>query len=286
MSTARPACPSCGAAGRRLLEVFDAPMYQCGACKLLFPFPYPSKAEMVRRHQSEEYAAHPYFAAGEELAEGDGLEFHHTTLRMLRQHVPPGGRLLDVGAGTGDFLRLAAREYSVAAVEPSPFLAARIRERLSCPVFVGAFEDYRPTEPVDAVVMMDIIEHAADPREFLGHARNLLKPGGVLFVCTVDSRSLLYRLSPLVWRAAVLSRKAQYVLRRIYCYQHNWYFNRRVLRQTVEEAGFTPLVHEGYEFPLSRLRESPVIVFGLRAIYAAQAVLGAQTEQFLLARRL
>jgi 2-polyprenyl-3-methyl-5-hydroxy-6-metoxy-1,4-benzoquinol methylase len=285
VTTANPACPFCGAVGRRLLEVFGAPMYQCGGCKLLFPFPFPSKDEMVRRHQSEEYAAHPYFAAGEELAEGDGLDFHHETLRMLRQHVPPGGRILDVGAGTGDFLRLAAREFSAAAVEPSPFLAARIRERLSCPVFVGAFEDYVPNEPLDAVVMMDIIEHAADPRAFLRHARHVLKPGGVLFVCTVDSRSLLYRLSPLVWRAARFSRKAEYILRRIYCYQHNWYFNRRVLRRSVEQAGFTPLIHEGYEFPLNRLRESPTVVLGLRAIYAAQAVLGAQTEQYLLAQR-
>ena len=198
---------------------------------------------------------------------------------------PKDARLLDVGAGTGDFLKLAASHFAVAAVEPSEHLARRLGERIQCPLHVGPFETYTPAEKFDAIVMIDIIEHAADPRGLLNHARDLLKPGGLLFIATVDSQSLLYRMSPLIWRASAFSQKAAYVLRRIYCYQHNWYFNRAVLGSIVSRAGFNVVEHRGYEFPLNRLRESAVILLGLRAIYAAQAVWGANTEQYLLAAR-
>jgi 2-polyprenyl-3-methyl-5-hydroxy-6-metoxy-1,4-benzoquinol methylase len=279
----RPPCPHCGGKSGQIVEVFELPLYECEDCRLIFPFPYPSQDEMVRRHQSEEYAAHPYFAAGEAAADEAGLGFHHQAAKELAGRLPSGSRLLDVGAGTGDFLKIASSHFSVAAVEPSEHLARRLVERIQCPLHVGPFETYQPAEPFDAIVMIDIIEHVADPRGLLAHARRLLKPGGLLFIATVDSQSLLYRMTPLIWHLASMSRQAGYVLRRIYCYQHNWYFNRRVLNSVVQQSGFEVVDHRGYEFPLTRLRESPVILLGLRAIYGMQAILGANTEQWLLA---
>lgn len=285
MTPRRPPCPHCGGKSGQIVEVFELPLYECEDCRLVFPFPYPSQDDMVRRHQSEEYAAHPYFAAGEAAADEHGLDFHHQVVRVLEDRLPAGSRLLDVGAGTGDFLKIASSHFSVAGVEPSVHLARRLAERIQCPLHVGPFETYTPAEPFDAIVMIDIVEHVADPRGLLAHARGLLKPGGLLFVATVDSQSLLYRMSPLIWRLAAISRQAAYVLRRIYCYQHNWYFNRRVLNSVVKQSGFEVLEQHGYEFPLKRLRESAVILFGLRAIYAMQSIWGANTEQWLIASR-
>ncbi|HXG12338.1 MAG TPA: class I SAM-dependent methyltransferase [Gemmataceae bacterium] len=285
MNRSTDPCPFCGGASSLYVEVFGDTLGKCGRCGLVFLSPHPGKDEMVRRHQTKEYADHPYFRAGEEAAEQGGLELHHQVIAMLRAHLGARARLLDVGAGSGDFLRLAAPHFRVAAVEPSPYLARRIRERIDCPVFVGAFEDYEAAGDSDAVLLMDIIEHAADPRRLLRKAGEVLRPGGLLYVCTVDSDSLLYRLAPLVWRLSWLSPKARYVLHRIFCYQHNWYFNRLVLRRLVEEAGFTVLEHRGYEFPLNRLREGLVVKAGLRAIYVVQKLLGSNTEQYLLARK-
>jgi hypothetical protein len=58
-----------------------------------------------------------------------------------------------------------------------------------------------------------------------------------------------------------------------------------VLGQVVRDAGFAAIEHQGYEFPLDRLRESPVVVAGLRAVYLAQRLLGANTEQYVIARK-
>jgi 2-polyprenyl-3-methyl-5-hydroxy-6-metoxy-1,4-benzoquinol methylase len=267
------------------VEAFGDALHRCGSCALIYRFPYPDRAEMVRRHQTESYAQHPYFAAGEDASAGGGFSLHRFFLSQLEKHLPRGSRVLDVGAGTGDFVELGASAFTMDAVEPSPYLAERIRRRVRSEVFEGAFEDFSPAEPYDAVLLMDIIEHAADPRALLRQAATVLKRDGLLFICTVDSRALLYGLGPLTWRASRMSSRANYVLHRIFCQQHNWYFNRRVLAELVQEAGFTIVEHQGYEFPLERLRENPVIVAGLRVIYRIQQMMGANTEQYLLARK-
>jgi 2-polyprenyl-3-methyl-5-hydroxy-6-metoxy-1,4-benzoquinol methylase len=58
--------------------------------------------------------------------------------------------------------------------------------------------------------MMDVLEHAADQRALLARAHALLRPGGLLVFCTVDSGSLLYRLGPWVARAARWMHRARY----------------------------------------------------------------------------
>lgn len=283
--TAASTCPMCRGQGRLFVVAFGDQLHRCRECALVYRFPHPDQAEMVRLHQTEAYARHPYFAAGAEQAAGDGFSLHHWFLSLLQKHLSARSRVLDVGAGTGDFVEAGASVFSMDAVEPSPYLAEQVRRRSRGQVFEGAFEDFKPAEPYDAVLLMDMIEHAADPRALLRQAATVLKPGGVLFICTVDSRAFLYGLGPLVWRASRLSRQANYVLHRIFCQQHNWYFNRDVLAQVVREAGFTIVEHKGYEFPLERLRENPVIVAGLRAIYGLQQMMGANTEQYLLARK-
>lgn len=278
-------CPHCGEGGRGFVQAFGDKLDRCGACGLVYLEPPPSQEEMVQRHASEEYAAHPYFTQGEEIAKSEVLPLHETALATMARHLKPRARVVDVGAGAGDFLARASRDYAVSAVEPSEHLAARIRARVDCPVFVGAFEDYREAQSADAVVLMDIIEHAADPRALLAKARDTLKPGGILFVSTVDSASLLYRVGPVVWRLSKVSRFAHYLLHRIFCKQHNWYFNRRVLAGIVREAGLEIVEHEGFEFPLNRLKESRLVLLGLRVLYLAHSLLGANTEQYLVARK-
>jgi len=285
LSGGSSACPLCGAAGRLYVEAFGDALHRCGSCGLIYLFPHPDQAEMVRRHQSKEYALHPYFAAGDDAAATrNGFGLHRWFLSLLAPHVGRGSRVLDVGAGTGDFVESASTVYRMSAVEPSPFLAERIRRRGAYDVFEGAFEDFSPADPYDAVLLMDMIEHAADPRRLLRHVREVLRPGGILFVCTVDSRALLYGLGRILGRVSHISKTAHYLVHRVYCQQHNWYFNRAALGQVVGEAGFTVLDHQGYEFPLDRLRENPAVVAGLRGVYAVQRLLGANTEQYLIAR--
>ena len=241
---------------------------------------------MIRRHSSKKYADHPYFIAGEELAEVGGNKLHQLLLEELKQRLPPNAHILDVGTGSGDFIGYASRHFAnIEGIEPSAYLAERARARTGKEIFNVAFEDFSKNNKYDAVILMDIIEHTADPRALLSNASDVLKPGGLLFICTVDSNSLLYLLSPLVYLASSFVGKAKYVLERIYCYQHNWYFNRKVLRDLLENSQFETIIQNGYEFPLERLKESPVILWGLRLVYFLHQLLGMRTEQYVLAKK-
>jgi SAM-dependent methyltransferase len=102
-----------------------------------------------------------------------------------------GGRVLEVGCGSGLFLRfLHEAGYAVEGVETSPADAAYARERLGLTIHAGALEAL-PLERrgYDAVVMVNVLEHIPDPAAALARIHGLLKPGGwaVLDVPVMDS---------------------------------------------------------------------------------------------------
>lgn len=113
-------------------------------------------------------------------------------LRTL-QHVPAGGRVLDIGAGHGTFARLAieAGAASVVAVEPdlrkslAPTIDPRIR-------FVAAFDDAVRGE-FDLVSVFDVI-YRIPPVEWdpiFERAYTRLAPGGTILVKELDPEDWL-----------------------------------------------------------------------------------------------
>jgi SAM-dependent methyltransferase len=96
--------------------------------------------------------------------------------------LPPGGRLLDVGCGTGALVR-AARDAGADAigVEPDPEMAALASSLLDDEVVVAGLPDLPfADDGFDVVVASFVLNHVDDPR---GGARELARvaaPGGVL----------------------------------------------------------------------------------------------------------
>jgi SAM-dependent methyltransferase len=88
---------------------------------------------------------------------------------------------LDVGCGTGSVSRIIAdtRNTKIIGIEPDSCRAAAARAR-GLEVYQELFTPaiVRRLEPFDVIVFADVLEHVADPGNFLQLAHRALRPGG------------------------------------------------------------------------------------------------------------
>lgn len=105
-----------------------------------------------------------------------------------------GSRVLDVGCGGGLLAEaLASRGAMVTAIDLAPTMieTARLHAAGS-----GLSIDYRVQDALelaqqspngyDVVCCMEMLEHVADPAAFLGTLGQLVRPGGAVFVSTLN----------------------------------------------------------------------------------------------------
>jgi SAM-dependent methyltransferase len=109
-------------------------------------------------------------------------------LDLVSAHMPRG-RLLDIGIGRGDLIRLAASRFDVRAMDVSPHAASRLPPELRKRVTVGDIEAAQlPEPPYDVVTAFNILEHLRRPLAVIRKVRRTLKPGGV-FIGSVPSNT-------------------------------------------------------------------------------------------------
>jgi SAM-dependent methyltransferase len=121
-------------------------------------------------------------------------------LRAYRRAVGALGtsapRILDVGGGDGEisahFVR-AGGAGSAFVVDPDPESIEAARAR-GLDGFAGTIEEFETEERFDLVLMLNLVEHVADPVAVLEKARELLAPGGLLWLQTPNFRSLDARI--------------------------------------------------------------------------------------------
>ena len=121
-----------------------------------------------------------------------------TSLRRLswvRRTLPARARVLEVGVRDGSFGAAAAREYEYVGIDPASAAARHARSR-GLEVYCASLSSFVNTGPAfDAITLFHVFENMADPHDALGRIKDLLKPGGVLFLSTFDTEGLIYFFS-------------------------------------------------------------------------------------------
>lgn len=114
-------------------------------------------------------------------------EIDTPTLRVVAALLPPGGSLLDVGAGTGRAsLMLAARGHPLTAVEPNPNMAAALKaEAETAGVEVRLIEESWPAVAPragrhDVALAAHVVYDVADLAPFLQALHRAARAGVVL----------------------------------------------------------------------------------------------------------
>jgi SAM-dependent methyltransferase len=140
--------------------------------------------------------------------------------------LPPGARVLEVGAGDGAFVaRLAAAGFEARGIEPSAAGRARAA-RIGARVEGGSAEDAEvAAASEDAVVLWHTLEHLEDPAASLRRAGGWLRPGGRLIVAVPDLASLQARIGGDRWFHQDVPR-------------HRTHFTAPGLRRLLERCGY------------------------------------------------
>lgn len=169
--------------------------------------------------------------------------------RDLGQDKPfEGLRILDIGCGGGllsePMARLGATVVGADAAERN-IPVARVHAEQS-----GLTIDYRHTtaeaiaeagEQFDAVLNMEVVEHVADPQEFLTVCQTLVKPGGIMICSTLNRNAKSFA-------AAIIG--AEYVMRWLPKGTHEWnkFITPDELFAMLEKGGLSPVDRKGFVF--------------------------------------
>lgn len=222
------ACPVCGGEGRfsarrRDLQFDRKETYVyavCRQCSAFYQTPMPT-AEKIATFYPPEYDAYEppgpqkKISGLEQAVLGSRYGYpsrqRSRTWRLIgwlvgffryRDVVPfsPGGRALDVGCGSGRFVRtLNTLGWQAEGIDFSAN-AVRAAREAGIPVRQGALEDAGfEADSFDLISARHLIEHLADPAEFVAMVHNLLKPGGTFLIRTPNAKALARPLFGAEW---------------------------------------------------------------------------------------
>lgn len=138
-------------------------------------------------------------------------------------------RILDIGCGCGDFMRLLKdhfRNWDIIGLEPNAAAAGKGRDLWDLEIHQGTLDTvhFEPSS-FDAVIFTHVIEHVPYPMAALAKIRGLLKPGGWLFGETENMNC---------WDARVLQKYWGLV----HIPRHLYFFTNDTISAMLRKAGF------------------------------------------------
>ncbi|MBI3986706.1 MAG: class I SAM-dependent methyltransferase, partial [Lentisphaerae bacterium] len=168
--------------------VFDAlaSLRVCGRCGHVFAHPLPSETELAAFYSRR--AKYDAWLENETAREA----MWRRRLALILPRVPHKGRLLDIGAGTGQFLKQAREHFEQVAGTEISDSAIRIgRDRYGLDIRHGTLSTLEfDTGSFDLITLFHVLEHVGDPGRVVARCRDLLKPGGVLVLAVPNERGL------------------------------------------------------------------------------------------------
>lgn len=213
-----------------IYKKFDLSIGRCGQCGFVYANPRLPRAEVWKRYNPD-YFWQEYLPSLGVRERKYNLELfdarHAAMLNLIASYIQPPGKLLEVGAGAGFFLKAAERAgWDVAGIEISEAGVQFAQTELGLDVKQQTAEKITFDKGCfDVVVMFDVIEHLFDPNRALSSIRGVLRSGGLLVIITPNFNSISRLAIGINW--AVLSPA-----------EHLYYFSEMDLKKILEENKF------------------------------------------------
>ncbi|HWR60364.1 MAG TPA: methyltransferase domain-containing protein [Clostridia bacterium] len=188
-------CPICGGGHAELLYKMDGfELLKCTDCGLVFQNGADTldSSGMIRAIYAESWVK-----MKEQAAAGDLYNHYLFTSHLADCHGGPGGRLLEIGCGTGEFLHLLKlMGRQVTGIEPSEKACAfaKTRYQLNLINSVWNVSLLKDMEKFHTIVFWHVLEHIPNPSGFLTEVASVLSDGGRILFCVPSNNCLDNRI--------------------------------------------------------------------------------------------
>ncbi len=195
----------------------------CRSCGLGYTIPRLKGAELSRYYPST------YYGLNDNLQiEASNFSRRMRVIRVTRIKKYIGsGKLLDVGAGAGMFLKTAIEEgFEAEGLEISRDAAAFGKDVWKLNIRQGDFQNVQfPSNHYQVVTLSHVLEHLPNPLSAIRKLHDIIEPGGLLVISVPNFGSLQARLFRARWFHLDVPR-------------HLFHFSPSVLSKLLESEDF------------------------------------------------
>jgi 2-polyprenyl-3-methyl-5-hydroxy-6-metoxy-1,4-benzoquinol methylase len=185
--------------------------------KMLITSPQPSLENLSKYYESNEYISHTDNKKGiinslYQQVKKRALQSKSSLIYKLNEGE---GSLLDIGAGTGDFLKTAKdKGWEINGVEPNE--NARDLAASKNIILKKSIEDFTGNT-FDVITLWHVLEHLPNLEETIHKIENLLAPGGTLIIAVPNYNSFDSNYYKSHWAAFDVPR-------------HLWHFSQSAMK--------------------------------------------------------
>ncbi len=141
---------------------------------------------------------------------------------LLKTLLPQLGQLLDIGAGTGDFLLTAKMNaWEIHGVEPNNLARDNAQKK---GIHLSEKISDLPSTTYDVITLWHVLEHLPQLNEQLKTITTLIKPGGFLIIAVPNYKSYDAKLYKEHWAAYDVPR-------------HLWHFSKKSIVKLLNPYG-------------------------------------------------
>lgn len=201
-------------------EIFE--LYYDESLDMLVTHPQPGLAVLGKYYESEDYISHTdgkrsLFEKAYHFVKNIALK---NKLNLINSLQPAKGRILDIGAGTGDFLNVAKQNgWETIGVEPSDKAKAiALKKEVPFVEETASLESHS----FDAITMWHVLEHVPDLDSQIKELKRLLKPNGSLIVAVPNFKSFDAKYYGAYWAAYDVPI-------------HFWHFSKKAIQSLFEK---------------------------------------------------
>ena len=288
----RKKCSLCQKEGRFKIK-YVLPKFnivQCANCCLLARDVIYSKKEIEDLYSKDYFCElqKDYFSAGISQDFKTSLRVKDFTQRLKKivtYSKIKKGKILDVGCGTGIFLKIAKdKGWKTTGVEISKYAAQTATEKFHLKVLCKELEEAKfKSNYFDVISGWDLIEHVENPTRLIKEIKRILKPKGYIALQTTMTDSLLFMIADYSYRFTF--GKFSILAEIAYPVHHSNHFSRKTLKDLLQRNGFEIVVKENVEMFYEETSLPKVFLPILKVFGIFSSLTGRTIELFTIGRK-